>query len=63
MVEPTWDGGHALIIEFGDEEFAARCQCGHPFGYQRPDESLDKYQQPWERHTMTTQDTAGGIRG
>ncbi len=63
MADPTWDGGHALIIEFGDEVFIARCQCGHPLGCQRPDQSLDRYQQPWERHVMTAPDTHGGRRG
>jgi hypothetical protein len=49
----SWYGGHSLIIEFGDEEFIAHCQCQEDFGSARPDESLDKFQQPWERHVMT----------
>jgi hypothetical protein len=49
----TWAGGHALVIEFGDEEFLARCQCGEGLGYGAPSESLDKFQYPWERHVMT----------
>jgi hypothetical protein len=49
----SWIGGHSLVIEFGDEEFLARCQCGHPLGVCRPSDSLDKFQLPWERHVMT----------
>jgi hypothetical protein len=48
----SWAGGHALVIEFGDEEFIARCQCGIPFGARNPASSLDLWQQPWERHVM-----------
>jgi hypothetical protein len=48
----SWAGGHALVIEFGDEEFIARCQCGVPFGARNPASSLDLWQQPWERHVM-----------
>jgi hypothetical protein len=48
----TWAGGHALVIEFGDEELAARCQCGQALGRGTPAESLDKFAQPWERHVM-----------
>jgi hypothetical protein len=48
----SWPGGHALVIEFGDEEFIARCQCGIPFGARNPASSLDLWQQPWERHVM-----------
>jgi hypothetical protein len=49
----TWAGGHALIVEFGDEEFIARCLCGEPFGYCSPADSLDRFQEPWERHVMS----------
>ena len=48
----TWDGGHALIIEFGDEEFAAHCQCGAWVGGGTPADSLDKFALPWEQHVM-----------
>ena len=49
----TWAGGHALIIEFGDEEFLAHCQCGGWDGGTRaPSSSLDLWQEPWERHVM-----------
>ena len=46
----TWAGGHALIIEFGDEELSARCQCGGWTGeVLRPDQF---YGGPWEGHVM-----------
>lgn len=56
----TWDGGHALIVEFGDEQLLARCQCGVPFGQvfqvvctATPMASLDSLGIAWERHVMT----------
>lgn len=48
----TWAGGHALVIEFGDEEITGRCQCGRPFGEIRPNQSLDTFATPWEQHVM-----------
>lgn len=48
----TWEGGHALVVEFGDEELPGRCQCGTSFGMIRPDQSLDTFVGPWERHVM-----------
>jgi hypothetical protein len=48
----TWEGGHALIIEFGDEEIRAHCQCGTKFGECRPNESLDTFGTPWEQHVL-----------
>jgi hypothetical protein len=49
----TWAGGHALVIEFGDEELTARCQCGAPLGSGTPATSLESFAQPWETHAMT----------
>jgi hypothetical protein len=49
----TWAGGHALVIEYGDEEIHGRCQCGERFTPQRPDKPLDSFTIPWERHVMT----------
>jgi hypothetical protein len=49
----TWAGGHALVIEFGDEELTARCQCGHQLGSGTPATSLESFAQPWEAHAMT----------
>lgn len=49
----TWRGGHALIIEFGDEELLCRCQCGKPLGTGTALTSLDDFARPWERHVMT----------
>ena len=49
----TWAGGHALIVEFGDEEMTARCQCGVPLGTGTPATSLETFAQPWETHAMT----------
>lgn len=49
----TWAGGHALIIEFGDEEIFAHCQCNGWTGeVLRPNQSLDMYAGPWEGHVM-----------
>jgi len=49
----TWHGGHALVIEFGDEEMLARCQCGERFGAVPPSGSMDDFGTRWERHVMT----------
>jgi hypothetical protein len=49
----TWAGGHALVIEFGDEEVTATCECGEPLGTGTPELSLESFAGPWERHVMT----------
>jgi hypothetical protein len=49
----TWEGGHALIIQYGDCEFIGSCQCGQHLLAIGPDESFDKFSKPWERHTMS----------
>lgn len=51
----TWAGGHALVIEFGDEEIIGRCQCGDPFGTGTPATPLDVFAGPWEKHVMGLQ--------
>ena len=51
-IPATWDGGHALIVEFGDEELAAHCQCGAWIGVGTPATSLDEFGLSWERHVM-----------
>lgn len=51
--DTTWEGGHALVIEYGDCELYGRCQCGKPFGMITPDKPLDRFAGPWERHAMT----------
>jgi len=48
----TWAGGHALVIEFGDEELLARCQCMVPLGIGTPATPLDAFAGPWEKHVM-----------
>lgn len=48
----TWAGGHALVVEFGDEELIARCQCRVPLGEGTPATPLDEFGQRWERHVM-----------
>ncbi len=48
----TWEGGHALVVEYGDEELIGRCQCGEPFGIITPDLALENFARPWERHVM-----------
>lgn len=49
----TLDGGHALIVEYGDCELIGSCQCGTRFGMTTPDASLDTFVPAWERHCMT----------
>jgi hypothetical protein len=50
----TKEGGHSLVIEFGDEDLYGSCQCGKSFGSIRPNRSIDKtLAQRWERHVMT----------
>ncbi|WP_411119021.1 hypothetical protein [Streptomyces sp. 058-1L] len=49
----TWEGGHALVIEYGDCEIYGRCQCGKQLGMVTPDKPLDRFAGPWERHVMT----------
>jgi hypothetical protein len=46
------DGGHHLVIELGDCEFYGRCMCGVNFGSLRPNQSLNEFGYPWERHVM-----------
>ncbi|NUR42026.1 MAG: hypothetical protein HOV73_18260 [Streptomyces sp.] len=48
----TWDGGHSLVVEYGDCELYGRCQCGETFGSMTPDMPLDGFASPWERHVM-----------
>ncbi|MFI6639979.1 hypothetical protein [Streptomyces sp. NPDC050504] len=50
----TWEGGHALVIEYGDCEFYGRCQCGRSFGMVPPNRFRgDVFGSAWERHVMT----------
>jgi hypothetical protein len=49
----TVRGGHALVVEFGDEELIATCLCGVPLGTGTPLTSLDEFALPWERHVIT----------
>lgn len=51
--EANLDGGHALIVEYGDCELYGRCQCGKELGMVTPDKPLDRFAGPWERHVMT----------
>lgn len=49
-----WEGGHALIVEYGDCEFYGRCQCGKTFGMVTPDKfSDDVFGERWEHHVIT----------
>ncbi|MGW4648076.1 hypothetical protein [Kitasatospora sp. NPDC004289] len=48
----TWQGGHALILGYGDCEFIAQCQCGQDLGTGRPDTPLGRFATAWERHVM-----------
>ncbi|MFD9445005.1 hypothetical protein [Streptomyces sp. NPDC060001] len=50
----TLEGGHALIVEYGDCEFYGYCQCGKALGTVRPDKFRDDvFGGKWERHVMT----------
>jgi hypothetical protein len=50
----TLEGGHALIVEYGDCEFYGSCQCGKSLGMVRPDKfGEDVFGSAWERHVMT----------
>lgn len=49
----TLSGGHALIVEYGDEEIYAYCQCGKALGMCRPSQPIDRFSAKWERHVMT----------
>ncbi|MFF3891345.1 hypothetical protein [Streptomyces sp. NPDC001914] len=49
----TLAGGHALIVQYGDCELHAACQCGRRLGMCAPDASLDTFVPGWERHTNT----------
>ena len=50
----TWEGGHALVIEYGDCEFYGRCQCGKDFGMVTPNRFRDDaFGAKWEHHVMT----------
>ncbi|MGW6210990.1 hypothetical protein [Streptomyces sp. NPDC055109] len=49
----TLAGGHALVVEYGDCELHATCQCGRRIGMCRPDASLDTFVPRWEQHTNT----------
>lgn len=48
----TWAGGHSLVVEYGDCELHARCQCGEELGSITPDKPIDDLATPWERHVM-----------
>lgn len=51
--ETTLNGGHALIVEYGDCEFYGTCQCGAKFGMVTPDRYRDDvFGDKWERHVM-----------
>ena len=50
----TLNGGHALIVEYGDCEFYGTCQCGKKLGMVTPDKFRDDvFGGKWERHVMT----------
>lgn len=49
----TTAGGHALIVEYGDEELHGTCQCGEQLRTITPDQPIDQLATPWERHVMS----------
>jgi hypothetical protein len=50
----TLEGGHALVVEYGDCEFYGTCQCGKALGMVTPDRYRDDvFGSKWERHVMT----------
>lgn len=55
----TWEGGHALVIEYGDCELYGKCQCAldkptllNSFGMIKPNQSTNIFAEKWERHVM-----------
>lgn len=48
----TWAGGHAMIVQYGDCEFIASCQCGLHLVTLRPDEPTSVMFARWAAHTM-----------
>jgi hypothetical protein len=48
----TQQGGHALIVEYGDEELHGTCQCGKQLRTITPDKPIDQLATPWESHVM-----------
>jgi hypothetical protein len=47
------EGGHALMVEYGDCEFYGSCQCGVEFGMTRPDQRWDEtFGTKWEQHVL-----------
>ncbi|MFD4397272.1 hypothetical protein [Kitasatospora sp. NPDC058478] len=49
----TLAGGHALVLQYGDCEIHAACQCGEPLGTSTPAQPLDTHAPAWERHVMS----------
>lgn len=49
----TTAGGHALIVEYGDEELHGTCQCGLKLRTITPDQPIDRLATPWESHVMS----------
>ncbi|MET9729740.1 hypothetical protein ABZZ79_03435 [Streptomyces sp. NPDC006458] len=49
----TLVGGHALVVEYGDQDVHGACQCGRRLGRITPTAHLDSLAALWERHTLT----------
>lgn len=49
----TLEGGHCLVVEYGDCEFYGTCQCGKALGMVTPDRYRDVFGAAWERHVTT----------
>ena len=51
--EPELQSGrHMLVLAEGDCETIAICSCGQSLGNHRPDVSMDKIGESWQRHAM-----------
>ena len=49
----SWEGGHALIIEYGDCEFISHCQCGKWLDTSNPARfNADHVTGRWEQHCV-----------
>jgi hypothetical protein len=48
----TLEGGHALIVEYGDCEFYGSCQCGKKLGMVTPNNFGGTFGIEWEQHVL-----------
>lgn len=51
--QTTLEGGHAMVVEYGDCEFYGTCQCGKKLGKVTPDQFGGTFAIDWEHHVLT----------